>query len=288
MSNKPLILTDNKFDNVVLHPSFALGQSGTDVTGREAFRVADNLRDLTSFMPVETNTAINIYVDCLAPQAVNTNMVILDRGHNLAGQVVKLYGYTDVTFATGALVFSATIPASPGGLPSDANGCLTRDGVWCKDFSGNSSGYRVQLFQASALGVGVSPIITGLYVGTAYRFTEYLDAPGAYDYGTQVKYQRNELSRGAVRVKSRPMNFDKVAFAVALDSADYAGFDAEIRRMLRYNAPCWFAFDDSDTTGVGQMRMFQLPSDLLYDPRVNPVHREIRGEFEEVVPTLYV
>ncbi|MFL5481133.1 MAG: hypothetical protein ACJ8AK_03005 [Gemmatimonadaceae bacterium] len=288
MSNKPLILTDNLYDNVVLHPGFVVQNfSGTadDAPGHEPFHVADNLRDMTSWTTVGTNGTRDLYVDCLSVQSPNT--VVLDRGHNFKGQAFNVYGCDDSTLSVGVVQYaSCTVPSTPGGLPSDANGCLTPDGVWWKTFS--TAAKRVWLIQSIGMGVGIAPIVTGLHLGVSYRFSEFMDAPGAYDYGTQVKYQRNELSRGAVRVKSRPMNFDKVAFAVSVESTDYAPFDAEIRRMLRYNAPCWFAFDDSDTTGVGQMRMFQLPGDLLYDPKVNPVHREIRGEFEEVVPTLYV
>jgi hypothetical protein len=285
MANKPLILTDNLFENVVLHPTFnVFNNAADDAPGHEAFRVADNLRDLTWWTPTTTNTGRNLVVDCLA--AVTPNTVILDRGHNLKGATIQWYGFTDTTLATGNLIFTAVIPSSPGGLPTDANGCLTPDGVWWKTFTGQS--FRVPCLTIAAMGSGIAPIITGLYAGTSYRFTEYLNAPAAYDYSTQVKYLRNELSRGGVRSKSRGINQDRLSLSIHLDSTDYAGFDTEIRRMLRYNVPCWFAFDDSDTTGVGQVRLFQLPGDSTYDPQVNPVHREIRLDLEEVIPTLYI
>lgn len=287
MSNKPLILTDNIYENVVLHPSHLLSNRySTDVPGADIYHVADNLRDMTRWQPVLTNSNNAVEIDTGVTTS-SPSCVVIDRGHNLAGQTVSFQGAADTSFAGAVTGFTSVIPSSPGGLPSDPNGCVTPDGVWWKTFS-PIVGKKVFGTFISAMGVGLAPIITGLYAGAYYRFTEFMDAPAAYDYGTQIKYQRNELSRGAVRVKSRPMNFDKIAFSVGLESVDYAGFDAEIRRMLRYNAPCWFAFDDSDASGVGQVRMFQLPGDLLYDPRVNPVHREIRGEFEECVPSLYV
>jgi hypothetical protein len=291
VSSKPLILTDNLFDNVVLHPTFFTGNSGSDdAPGHETFRAGDNLRDLTSWTSVGTNAERILFVDCLA--AVTPNTVIIDRGHNLKGVGIDFRGSTVGTEAgflgSSSIIFSSIIPSSPGGLPTDANGCLTPDGVWWKTFTPGS--FRAQGVRVPPMGVGLAPIITGLYIGTSYRFSEFLNAPGAYDYSTQVKFLRNELSRGGVRSKSRALNFDKVAFSLHQDSADYAGFEAEIRRMLRYNVPCWFAFDDSDTStdAKGQMRMFQLPGDLLYDPQANPVHREIRGEFEEAIPTLYI
>lgn len=284
MSNKPILLSDNFFDNVILHPTFAVANfGGDDTVGREAFRVADNLRDLTSWTPSTQNAARTIYVDCLA--AVTPNIIILDRGHNLAGRTFTQVGATDATFAAQTTAFSATIPSTPGGLASDANGCLTPDGVWWKTFSGVAD--RVQSLQFPAYGAGIAPIVTGIYLGVAYRFPEYLNAPAAYDYGTQIKYLRNEVSRGGVRSKSRPLNFDKLPINIHLDSADYTGFDTEARRLFRYNQPWWFCLDDSDATGSGLMRMFQLSQDADYRPQVNPVHREISFDLEEVIPTLY-
>jgi hypothetical protein len=286
MSNKPIVLTDNFFDNVVLHPSFVVQNlSNDDSAGHEAFRVADNLRDLTSWTRAAVNADSHIFVD--AGAAVQPNTLIIERGHNLAGKQIRLDGYPNTGFGSPTSAFTfATVPVSPGGLPTDPNGCLTADGVWWKTFTGVS--FRVQDVFVPAMGAGVAPIIPGIYLGTSYRFTEYLDAPAAYDFSTSVKYMRNEISRGGVRSKSRGINLDKLMISISVDSADYPPFDVELRRMLRYNVPIWFAFDDSDTTGVGQMRLFQFPGDFLYDPRVNPVHREIRVELEEVIPTLYV
>lgn len=285
MASKPLILTDNLFENTVLHPTYVLANNvDTDAAGHEQFRVADNLRDMTWWAPATPNITQNFYVDCQAP--VTPNTIILDRGHNLKGVQVNMQGL-DAGLVGGVTIFGAiTIPASPGGLPTDTNGCLTPDGVWWKVFTPQSK--RIQLLQIAAMGVGLAPIITGLYLGTSYRFTEYLNAPAAPDYGIDIKYMRNDMSRGGVRSKARGINLDRVSLSLHLDSTDYAGFDTEFRRMLRFNAPMWFSYDDTDSTGIGQMRMFQLPGDVSYRPNVNPVHREISIELEEVIPTLYI
>jgi hypothetical protein len=287
MASKPLILTDNLFDNVVLHPSFVVASSNADdASGHEPFRVADNLRDMTSWTVTTTNAGRTIYVDSGVGGSIVGGCIVLDRGHNLAGKTVRLDTATDPTFAVTTTAWTATIPAAPGGLPSDPNGCLTPDGVWWKTFNGVTN--RVQGLTILAMGVGIAPIVTGLYLGTAYRFTEYFDAPAAYDYSTQVKYLKNDFSRGGVRVKSRPINNDKLQISIGVESTDYAAMHTEMQRINRYNVPMWFAFDDSDATGVGQVRLFQTPGDYLYDPQVNPVHREIKREFEEVIPSLYL
>lgn len=283
MSNRPFILSDNLFENILLHPTFILKETDTDTAGHELFRVADNLRDLTFFTPVSTNSSISMAVDALAAVAPNT--IILDRGHNLAGKTVTIASWTDLTFAVATATTVCVIPSTPGGLSTDANGCLTPDGVWWKTFVSASS--RVQGINISAMGAGLAPIVTGLYIGTAYRFPEFLNAPAAYDYGTGIKYMRNDLSRGGLRSKSRPLNFDKLPLNIHLDSADYTGFDVEVRRLLRYGQPWWFCLDDSDATGCGLMRLFQTSQDFDWTPQVNPVHRELQLQLEEVLPSLY-
>ncbi|MDQ6770538.1 MAG: hypothetical protein M3Z54_11190 [Gemmatimonadota bacterium] len=285
MSSKPLLLSDNWFESVLLNPSYAIAVDQPLVSGRELFRVADNLRDLTSCTTPTLNTRVNFYV--VLPTAKAPTILILDRGHNLAGKNCALAGYADPGFVTQNYTYTFTVPSTPGGLGTDANGCLTSDGVWWRSFSGLPAS-AVWSVAPAPLGVGIAPILTGVYLGTSYRFPEYLNAPAAYDYGTTIKHMRNELSRGGVRSKSRPLNFDKLAFNVHLDSADYSGFDTEVRRLLRYGQPWWFCLDDSDATGSGLMRLFQSSADMDYNPQVNPVHREIQFQLEEVIPTLFV
>lgn len=285
MPNTPLLLADNFFENVILHPSFAVANvSGDDVAGHEAFRVADNLRDMSSWTPVAANAQRWLYVDCLANQ--QPTCVILDRGHNLAGKTVNVTGYTDATLTTAVATISCTIPTVAGGLPSDANGCLTPDGVWWKTFS--IAAARVWALVTPALGAGVAPIVTGLYLGTAYRFPAYMNAPFADDYDTDVQPQRNELSRGGLRALSRRLNFRKIALSLDLDATDYPAFDIQVRPLLRYGQPWWVCFDDSDATHAGMMAPFQIAGSVRYTPSANPVHREIRGfELEELLPRLY-
>jgi hypothetical protein len=285
MPNPPLILTDNLFENVVLHPSFALTNSGNDdIAGQEVWRIADNLRDESSWNPSTLNAARNIIVDCLTVQG--PTMVVIDRGHNLAGKIVTIRGATDATLVTGADLATSTIPAVAGGLPGDANGCLTTDGVWWKTFAAQN--FRAWALKLPAMGAGIAPKVTGLYLGVGYRFPEFLDAPGAYDYRTKVVFQRNEMSKGGVRSTSRPLNFRQLRLQLQMDSAAYPGFDAEVRRMSNYGAPMWFCLDDTDATLAGECRLFQFASDIEYEPAVNPVHREITGlDLEEVIPTLY-
>lgn len=282
MANKPLILSDNFFDDVVLHRDHIVSTTKTEVTGSELFNIADNLRDITRFTVAETNSTVHVRVTCGA--AKGADCIVLDRGHNLAGKSVNILTYTDAGFSAGLVVQAAvTIPAIAGGLPTDANGCLTPDGVWWKTFP--SATQLSWVLEVPAMGAGLAPIITGLYLGKSYRFPEYLDGPAAYDYRIKQIIQKNDTSRRGIRVKRGIINYAEVDLAVKLDGTDFDAFNAQVRPLFFSNHPWWFCLDDSDVTGAGLMRLFQLPGETTYDPIPNPVHREIRFLLEEVAPS---
>lgn len=287
MPQKPLLLSDNLFEATALHPSFVIGNLQTDdASGRELFHVSDNLRDMTSWTPSASNSARNLYVDSGSGNSISANMVVLDRGHNLAGKAVNFGSYTDATLATPVTVNSYTIPATAGGLPTDTNGCLAADGTWWKTFTAVTG--RALAFTVQAMGAGLSPIVTGLYAGMSYRFPEYVNAPFADDYDTDIQIQTNRMSRGGLRVMTRKLNFRKLAVNIDMESTDYPAFDVQARPLLRYGQPWWVCFDDSDATHAGMIAPFQLSGNVRYQPQANPVHREIRGfDLEELLPRLW-
>jgi len=285
MPNAPLVLADNLFEATELHPSFVIANAeADDVAGHEAFHVADNLRDMTWWTPSASNSERWLYVDCQV--STPASCIILDRGHNLAGKTLNVTTYTDATLTTAVNTIACTIPSSPGGLPSDTNGCLTPDGVWWKTFS--IAAARVWALDIHAMGAGLSPLVTGLYLGNAYRFPEYMNAPFADDYDTDIQIQTNRTSRGGLRVMTRKLNFRKLALNIDLESTEYPTFDTQVRPLLRYGQPWWVCFDDSDATHSGMIAPFQLSGNVRYQPSANPVHREIRGlELEELLPRLW-
>jgi hypothetical protein len=282
MANKPLILSDNFFDDAVLHRDHIVSTTGTEVAGSELFNISDNLRDVTRFTVSETDAQVLVKVDC--GSAKSADCLIVDRGHNLSGKEVNLYSYVGA-FEPGTNIelVNATVPSVPGGLPSDPNGCLTPDGVWWKTFSADTK--QSWLMEVQAMGAGLAPILTGLYLGKSYRFPEYLDGPAAYDYRIKQVVQKNETSRRGVRVKRGIINYAEVDLSLKLDGSDFDAFNAQVRPLFFSNHPWWFCLDDSDATGAGLMRLFQLPGETTYDPLPNPVHREIRFLLEEVAPS---
>lgn len=284
MANKPLILSHNYFDDAVLFPTHVVSHSGTAVDGSEVFHIADNLRDITRFTIAETNAAMNLTVDCIT--AKSADALVLDRGHNLGGKTVEIRASTDNFGASDVLIASCVIPASASGLPSDANGCYTEEAAWCKTFG--SASYRYWRVRVLAMGAGLAPSLTGVYLGKTYRFPEYLQGPAAYDFRTNHRSLKNEMSWGGVRVRRRLLNFAEVDLKLKLEDADFAAFHAEAKYLLQYGQPWWFCLDDSVAADAGRTRLFQLPGDTVYDPVVNPVHREIAFLLEEVAPLLAV
>src|SRR5690242_5440290 len=215
MPNQPLVLSDNLYDNVVLHPAATvfMNAPATEATGHEIWRAADNLRDLTWCSPSTSNILTQLRTDLGSGQTAEVSMLVLDRGHNLSGHAVSLTSSSDaVTFTN---IFTATPPSAPGGLPTDANGCLTPEGVWWKTFTPTTN--RAFSFDVPAAS-GFAPIITGLYLGDLYRFPEFMDSPGAFDYHQSLKFSKNEVSQGGVRVKSLPVLYD--LFQIRIQSLD--------------------------------------------------------------------
>ncbi len=286
MGNKPLILAGNLFDTVVGNPTSTVTNSGgDDVAGHEYWRFADNLRDASFWTVAGTNSARALVVANQTPVVpVSPTILILDRGHNLAGATIAVSASSDNFVSSNVAQFSATIPTSAGGLPTGGAGCVTVDGVWWIEFtpSGPFAYWKVAI---PALGAGIAPIVTGLYLGVAYRFPEYIEAPAALDFRTKLQYQRNVVSRAGLRIKSRPLNFGELDMHFQMEDSDYkAGFDTQVRSLLQTGAPWWFCLDDSDTTQSGLLRLFHFAGDVTYDPQANPVHREINLQLEEVFP----
>lgn len=281
MPNTPIILSDNFFDDVVLHPDHIVAQDGTEVEGTEIFCIADNLRDLTHYSPAETNAQRIIQVNCLS--AKQASMVVLDRGHNLAGKTIQIDSSPNGSAWTNRV--NATIPATASGLPTDVNGCSTSDAVWWKTFTPVSAAFWRLVIPA--LGVGITPIVTGLYLGDLYRFPEYLDSPGAYDYRNKYTALKNDMSQRGVRVKRRIINQAAIDIKISdWEEAEFLTFYTQAARLMFQNHPWWFCLEDTVfTSGSDLLRLYQLPGDMVFDPAANPVHRDASFSLEEVIPS---
>jgi hypothetical protein len=286
----PLALIDNWFDNTVLHPSFAVSNpDADDNAGQEAFRVSDNLRDMSSWSPSAANAIRKLRI--LRDSNATPNILVLDRGtqNALSGKTFRLQSSTDAFASVTTDEVVVTMPASVGGLPSDANGCVTKDGVWWKTFTISNSRASWQL-SVDAMGAGLAPVIAGAYLGVAYRWPAYayLDDMTGPDYARNITYTKNVMSRGGVRVKMKPQSHRSLVTKFPLENTDYPAFEAVITNQLEYNHPMWFCLDEADATQAGLTELWQLPDGTLYDPQWTGTHREINLTWEQVVPPIRI
>jgi hypothetical protein len=237
---------------------------------------------VTRFAVATPNVFAGAMVDCGAPRAASC--LVLDRGHNLAGRAFSLLTSATGSYADGAfaVVVTCVVPAAPGGLPSDPNGCLTPEGVWWKTFPAASA--RSWYVDVHPRGEGLAPVLTGVYLGEAYRLPEYLEAPGAYDYRVNLRVGKNKTSRRGVRVKRHVIGYAELDLRLRLEEPDYLAFHPHVRRLTLANHPWWVCPDDATAEGAALMRLFQLPGETVYDPAATPSVREVRLLLEEVAP----
>jgi hypothetical protein len=171
----PLLLADNLFSIGQYSAHTLVDQSlGAGPVGFEAFRVADGRRSQFDFwQPGTTNVVANLQLTC--DQVRGANCLVLDRGHNLTGFTVQLYGSND-GFVTNVAVLSLTVPTAGGqiaGIVSAGQvvggGATTEEGAFLVTFP--AAGYKGWMFYVPAMGAGLQPNVVGLWVGSAYQPT---------------------------------------------------------------------------------------------------------------------
>lgn len=190
---KARILAENFFA-LTAFPGHTVTAS-QEPAGTEAFRVGTGRRHaLTNrWSPSTANVEHWIQVTCDRLRAAD--MLVIDRGHNLAGKAVELR-VSDDDFATYEVAFSATLPAGPsGGAESATSGAWTEEGAYLRRFD-LTAGTQWRLV-IPAMGAGLRPQIVGLYLGLSWQPGEYLDLPWAEEE-TELVYAEARSSAGWV------------------------------------------------------------------------------------------
>lgn len=272
----PYLLSDNLFDTV-LHPDYVVTDTLGAPASAELFRCTDNLRDVTRFAATGATAVFTAL-----PAAAPASCLVLDRGHNLGGASLTVDGTNDPTWTPANVVTLASlvVPTSPGGLPTDTNGCLTPEGVFWRRFGAASYRYwRVQLLRSSP-----PPIVTGLYLGAGYRLPTYLESPNATDERVTVRPLRSELGWAGVRVKRHLRAFAMLDFKIQVEESDYQALRPHLHRLLFDGQPWWVCVDDETSAGAQRMRLYQVPGEVDFDPQQAPVHRALKLALEEVIP----
>lgn len=161
----PRLLADHLGDVNLYPKGVVTDQSGTiGPVGFEAWHAFSCRRSAFAYWQPGTPNAI-AYLQVQHEQLRGADMLVLDRGHNLAGFPVQLQGSNDgSSFAT---LVNATIPTATGGLLTGANGCLTEEGAWVIAFTFGAFAYW--RFNIPAMGSGLQPNVAGLQFGMSYQ-----------------------------------------------------------------------------------------------------------------------
>lgn len=235
----PIWLVDNLFD-LAFYPSNILTPTEETVPGFEAFRVTDGRRDETYWTPITNNIEHKLTLQ--QNVARTATMIVLDRGHNLATEVVHLE-YSDNGSAWTTHV-TVTIPSTIGGLLTDTNGAVTNEGAWAKTFTAQQRlWWRLRI---PAMGANLRPQITGLHVGLSFQQLRSLPFPYS---DSEVDLFRRQVESSAGRI-GRSFTYKRRRGTVVVRSdsdAEYTGtYYPWLEQLFRdKSAPAWLLLEPS-------------------------------------------
>ena len=166
----PRFLAEN-FWNLSQFPLHTL-TAEEETTGNEAWRVGAGRRVGGTIRNYWTPTTANstTWIECKCNRTRAADVLVIDRGHNLDGKVVKLE-ISDDNFGTTTEIFSVTLPSdvSANARLSDTPGTKTTEGAWIISFDFHVARYwRVFV---NAMGAGLKPQIPALYLGLSFSPT---------------------------------------------------------------------------------------------------------------------
>jgi hypothetical protein len=238
MPAKPRILIENFFStpqfpgHTVTADQEAAG-FGAALVGRGS-RLSSN-----RWEPITANAEHWIRVQCDIARAAD--MIVVD-GHNLGGKTAILETSNNgTTFTT---VFSAVVPAAPGGALASANGGASDEIAWLKSFPSASAVYwRLRI---PSMGPGLVPKISGIWLGLSWALAQYADRPFG-DETYEVSFAEQELE--TAWIGAGPARRRKVLdLRLRLQSdAEYGNWRAFFRHWRR-RRPAWVVFDPDDVT----------------------------------------
>jgi hypothetical protein len=235
MPSPPLLLIDNVFD-IALYPNAVLDAT-SEAVGHEAFRAADYRRDRTYWQAGTDGGGIH-HVRVHLPSAASPDFVFLDRGHNLGGLTVALWGGNDgTTWPTSQVL---TIPTAVGGSVAGPSMCQTEEGAAYSLFTPLAA-HTWWMFEIPAA-TGFFPIVTGLLVGSR---TQLLNFGKTFDEDAGGRTQPSQQSTAGYRANDRTYSWRTVTLDLDLIGAtEYDGTMRTLRaRLFDLNQPWVCAMD---------------------------------------------
>jgi hypothetical protein len=246
---QPLLCADNLASALQYPDQVSLfDQSGTTgPVGFETWRVADGRRSAFDFwQPGTTNVDAFLTVTC--GRVRGANYLALDRGHNLAGKTINLFGSQD-NFATQTTVLTVTVPTAGGQIAGvvsggivQAGGATTEEGAFLITFP--TAGYTYWRFDVPAMGAGLQPNVVGLWLGMSYQptalyrpFTRHTTEFRAQETVSPIGW-RGRGPRAFNRATTLNLRMD-----TQFEYADQARFTCE--ELLGAGRPTWIVEDQS-------------------------------------------
>jgi hypothetical protein len=236
MPNPPLLLVDNVFDTIGLYPGATIDAT-SEAVGHEAFRAADYRRDRTYWQAGTDGGGIH-HVRVHLPLAASPDFVFLDRGHNLGGLNIALWGGDDgVTWLTPQAL---TVPMTLGGSVAGPSMCQTEEGAAYSLFAPLAA-HTWWMFEIPAA-TGFFPIVTGLLVGAR---TQLLNFGKSFDEDAGARTQPSQQSTAAYRANDATYAWRSVT--LDLDLIGGAEYDSTMRslraKLFEKNQPFVCAMD---------------------------------------------
>lgn len=228
----PILFAENFF-NRVLFPGHDITASGA-ATGREAWRVGTGRRGQTNSWRAAAAGDGWVQVDCAAVRSAD--MLVIDRDHNLAGKHIELT-------ADGATVLDLTIASavSVGGDVDGAAGVVTQEGAWLIRFP-STAGQVWRLTVDAGVATSFVPEIRGIYLGSSWQLSEYLDLPYS-DSERELIYQATTTSAGWVGRSSLAQRRDGTLLIKLMSSDEISTAEYYVEELFGAGRPMWIVFD---------------------------------------------
>lgn len=158
-------LSENFFDPTIFPDHTVSAEE--EATSKEAWRVGTARRQQRDHW-TPTTAASDTYIDVACDRVRYADMLVIDRGHNLTGQTVRLRASMQAAFGSYTEV-AVTIPASVyyGSALENGEPVLTEEGAVIIPFAGMSAMYWRVFVDAGA--AGYRPQIVGLFLGRSYE-----------------------------------------------------------------------------------------------------------------------
>lgn len=157
-------LSDNLFDPTIYQDHVLSAEE--EASGNEVERISDGRRSARDrWEPTTANSSTYVEVACDVTRSAD--LLVIDREHNLSGVGIELLGSDDDFGTAGTSVFDVTVPSTVTEPDALSGGPVrTLEGAVLISFT--SASYESWRLVIDAMGAGLVPKISGLWLGTSF------------------------------------------------------------------------------------------------------------------------